>query len=215
MISILDPQAQTHSNPDNNGKKLQKVSPFNTIVLNGMQYSLDNMDPAELFTSDITYSFNEEQKSLPDMKIYTKDFVDQTLLASYNNDDQLQKVTLVNKAEGKILAHLESLRSDTFLAEVDEESALKLNQDLDRRLRGSSRTTVEETKISIPCSELDVASVAISYDDSFCADKGGEFRSISDTMYYMALVSIKHERYGVCTTIKVSDLSGSCGDEFI
>lgn len=184
----------------------------NIVKLNNKEYNLNNLDRFTVSTSNAKYFFEGEEETFPFTSIFSKDFDNEILLVNYDDHDQVNRVSVVSKDTGLIVGSLESLGNGEFFDSLLNEGveAPTINEHVDEQtsLRGALHK--QQQKKRITCDSYDTIDVNISYEASYCKEKGGEFATMSEITYMMALGSLRYEYNGSCKKLRISSLDGSC-----
>ena len=221
---IIDTFMARHHMKKGASMPLQKISKQNTIKVKGTEHSLDNLIPLNVFSSDATYMFNgRKQKSLPAVSNYIKVDGDSTMVVTKGPGGNVQMVDItyadgsheyLEEISNGILAMiLPEARDKVALQQFifAEPKVLGENRRLNpgRKLMKEYDSSVDERQLQSGCTSLKVIEIAIAYESSFCARKGGETNAANAVQQIVAIASNLYQN-NFCCKIQISYMEGFC-----
>jgi len=207
---------------------MQKISKRNTIKVNGVVHSLDNLVPMNVFSSDATYLDEGVPKSLPMAATFMKIEGDSTMLVTKEGPRGNVKTIDITYTDGSNM-YMEEVSNGmlaVMLPEARDKEAMKqfimadpqdsgesggTSSDPGRKLTKDYDSSLNENErhLQSGCSSLKVIDIAIAYDSSFCAKAGGSGNANNAVQQIVARVSTLYQN-NFCGKIQISHMEGFC-----
>ena len=205
----------------------QEITSSNTLSYEGKEIALDDIQTqAQIFTDRATYKHNGIPGNLPTINIYQKDDDGETVTVVKNLEDEVQLVTIFNKASNKTveLSRISPENPRTFATIKEEDYDFETlnnkfffdsdDQNDQERKENSERQLfhrVDEQRQTemATCRSYLVLEVAVAYESSFCRTYGGIEGADLKAASVVVETSIKYQNR-LCIKLEISHLEGYC-----
>jgi len=198
---------------------IQKMSPRKSLRIDEQEYFLDNLIPMDLLDPEMHYMFEDEEKQLPPVNIFTKDERYESIMLSKDRDENIRSITIFNKKDGSSI-DFKPIAS-TYFAKVRTDDAnvegIAKKYHLSEGRKGKSNPFLKISNLRAKMEEDEsfcvfrkVIQIALAYDSSFCEEAGGETEAWDEMFRIIGGVTQKYGQIGVCASFKVTWVEGFC-----
>lgn len=206
---------------------LQKISLTNTITVDGKVYSLENLEPVEIFTQDATYTQNDISARIPEICVFQTVDNSGDLITVVKNphDNAIRTIDIIKDASGSNI-HLSSISPGIFATiqsgdyDLEELASRFILQHEEIPNNNKPSYTIPSTlfRFRIPqeekkeCPILRELHIAIAYDSTYCEQVGAGNSSLADahTQAIVVRVSALYQQNCLCVKVLMSHLEGYC-----
>ena len=196
----------------------------NSFKMQDQVFSLEGMEPISIFTNDATYTFNDVEKGIPTINVYSRNDEEEFLLVTKSKEGTIKRISTTNKKNGR---HTEIAPILPGIYAIIKEEDIDY-EELNRKFTYGEKHDVRQTVISklgalfhpvdrslqveTECNTYDVLELAVAYESSFCARVEGqtEEASVNEVISIVSAVNQKYEQPGLCVKVVLSHLEGFC-----
>jgi len=201
----------------------------NSFKTQDQEFSLEGLEPISIFTNDATYTFNDVEKEIPTVNVYSRNDEEEFLLVTKSKEGPIKRISTTNKKNGRnteiapILPGIYAMIKEEDIDYEELNRKFKYSEKtihngtsmahnffsrFESYFRPNGRKLTEQTN---ECQEYYVVELAVAYESSFCAKVGGtEEAAVDEVVSLVAAVNHKFEQPGVCIKIVLSHLEGYC-----
>ncbi|CAB9525132.1 Rhs element vgr protein [Seminavis robusta] len=190
------------------------------LLCDGRLVDMEGLEPSNVF-SGTTCMMEDEQVPCPGSLVWKKVDDDATVVASMHpppNDDQIESVQIVSAACGteffKEIAPglMTKITSDAYDEEALSTFIYGTDDQSTRRLRATTAVSDDGRQLQSGCSTTKIIELALAFDSSFCANKGGFDNAMASLATTVEGVSALYEGT-TCFTIDLVYVEGFCSPD--
>lgn len=210
-----------YNNKDITLQNVEFSSVKNTITLDGVEYSFDNLEELEMFSPEFKLFENGvEVGNYDDHKgiVFNGKDGENEIFVSHDYSRRINMIEIYDGENTTTLLsdltmgeHNSSDVSDSPMHQHLYSDGEKVSYDYldDHELEtGSSKSIF--TMQGKGCSYYRVIDVAIAFDTSFCKYSGGFKKAVNKVQSIVAIASKKYKQPGLCIKIRISAADGRC-----
>jgi len=243
QIQIIDSSSfkKTNELKSETNLDFQVISDTNpTVTVNGKTYSLDVLDPIDIYTADATFTIDDEvlvgESSTIEPHVFVGKEGGDTVMVTTGSDGELLTVDVFGEDGTEvsmgalvpgIVATVKSEDLDPDFLErfkygsIDYVSSEQTDDDTSTFNQSEPAEEIESEpdvsenqdgrSLQSGCSNVKVIKMAVAFDSTFCQNEGGSYtRAKQKIERIVGKVSTKYQSQGICTMVRISHVEGHC-----